>query len=388
MVNNMTTTDLNFSDTHKTNSQITAFLKHIECPVCYQHSDSPIMTCKNGHVLCNPCNLQIINQDTRKRQSGWCPTCKEYGMTRNLPLENIIREQLEDQLIFECRFKHLGCKTICSFGNLNNHVNHCPYNMDIYSCPFCNFQTPMNRYTLVNHIIDDMVGDNGDSTLRLTLIPIRTDIDLLATVDTYLSSFLDTNTWTIKRRKIEIQSQTEQKYATEFLLKDRDWEPDECMSITIFDGLDISERKLSDLTNLCEDGKIYTNNITLLFDYRQIYMFHFAANTLPASVKYTAGFLNPHTTPTDQQLFGVRLMLDKISKSTQDTSESLTPDSDKILQKQHIIHTITINHVFTHLQYTQDDDTGFYHRFKNMIITDKICSPSGHHTVAWQLIHY
>lgn len=372
------------------NARIKSCLKHIECPVCYQPADSPIMTCKNGHILCNPCNRQIINHDPRKRSTGWCPTCKEHGMTRNLPLENIIREQLEDQPVFPCKFWDLGCTARCSFGNLNKHVNHCQFNMDIYSCPFCNIQTPMNRYTLVNHIIDDMLGDNGDSTLRLSLIPIQVDIDLISTVDSYLASFLDTNTWTVKRRKIEIQTSSIDglmQYATEYLLKDRDWQPDECMSITVYEGIDITTCNFSNLETLREDGDIYTNNITLLFDNRQIYMFHFAANTLPASVKYTAGYLNPHTLPTEQRLYGVRLMLDK---KTHDRTHETKTDKEfacKYIRKQNIKNTVTINHEFTHLQYTCEDDTGFYHRFKHMIITDKICSPVGHHNIGWRLIH-
>lgn len=373
-------------DTFANNPRIKACIKHIECPVCYQPADSPIMTCKNGHILCNPCNRQIINHDPRKRSSGWCPTCKEHGMTRNLPLENIIREQLEDQPIFTCKFRDFGCMARCSFGNLNKHVNHCQFNIDIYSCPFCNIQTPMNSYTLVNHIIDDMLGDNGDSTLRLTLIPIRPDIDLMATVDSYLASFLDTNTWTVKRRKIEIQTSNTDglmQHATEYLIKDRDWQPDECMSITVYEGISITERNFSNLETLREDGEIYTNNITLLFDHRQIYMLHFAANTIPASVKYTAGYLNPHTMPDEQRLYGVRLMLDKKETAKKPECES----ASKYLNRKNIKNTITVNHEFTHLEYTREDDTGFYHRFKNMIITDKVCSPAGHHNIGWRLIH-
>jgi len=380
----------NKQPTFTDDARIKSCLKHIECPVCYQPADSPIMTCKNGHILCNPCNRQIINHDPRKRSTGWCPTCKEHGMTRNLPLENIIREQLEDQPVFPCKFRDLGCTARCSFGNLNKHVNHCQFNMDIYSCPFCNIQTPMNRYTLVNHIIDDMLGDNGDSTLRLSLIPIQVDIDLISTVDSYLASFLDTNTWTVKRRKIEIQGvKTSEKlqHATEYLIKDREWQPDECMSITVYEGIDVTTCNFSNLETLREDGDIYTNNITLLFDNRQIYMLHFAANTLPASVKYTAGYLNPHTLPTEQRLYGVRLMLDKKTHDRTHDTETDKESAYKYIRRQNIKTTVTINHEFTHLQYTREDDTGFYHRFKSMIITDKICSPVGHHNIGWRLIH-
>ncbi len=371
-------------------TRIKSCIKHIECPVCYQPADSPIMTCKNGHVLCNQCNRQLINQDPRKRSNGWCPTCKEYGMTRNLPLENIVREQLEGRPVFECKFRDLGCTARRPFGALNSHVNFCEFNMDIYSCPFCNIQTPMNRYTLVNHIIDDMLGSEGDSTLRLSLIPIRTDIDLMATVDSYLASFLDADSWTFKRRKVEIttskRGHTEGngsvQCATEYLLHERDWQPDECITITVYEGQDITGRNLSNLETLREDGDIYTNNITLLFDHRQIYMLHFAANTLPAGVKYTAGYLNPHTMPATQCLYGVRLMLDKL-----DNTVKPTDSSNQILRKQNVKNTITINHEFKHLQYTREDDIGFYHRFKNQIITDKICSPTGHHSIGWRLIH-
>jgi hypothetical protein len=248
----------------------------------------------------------------------------------------------------------------------------------------------MNRYTLVNHIIDDMLGDNGDSTLRLSLIPIQVDIDLISTVDSYLASFLDTNTWTVKRRKIEIQTSSTYgliQHATEYLIKDRDWQPDECMSITVYEGIDVTTCNFSNLETLREDGDIYTNNITLLFDHRQIYMLHFAANTLPASVKYTAGHLNPHTLPTEQRLYGVRLMLDKKTHDRTHETETDKESACKCIKKQNIKTTVTINHEFTHLQYTREDDTGFYHRFKSMIITDKICSSVGHHNIGWRLIH-
>ncbi len=369
--------------------RIKSCIKHIECPVCYQPADAPIMTCKNGHVLCNQCNRQLINQDPRKRSTGWCPTCKEYGMTRNLPLENIVREHLEDQPVFECKFRDIGCTARCPFGSLNSHVNFCEFNMDIYSCPFCNIQTPMNRYTLVNHIIDDMLGSEGDSTLRLSLIPIRSDINLMATVDSYLSSFLDSDSWTDKRRKVEITNSKHGngavQYATEYLLHESEWQPDECLTITVYEGQDISERNFSNLETLREDGDIYTNNITLLFDHRQVYMLHFAANTIPAGIKYTAGYLNPHTMPATQRLYGVRLMLDKQDRHINNTDSPTQPNP--ILRKQNVKNTITINHEFKHLQYTHEDDIGFYHRFKNQIITESVCSPTGHHTIGWRLIH-
>jgi hypothetical protein len=381
-----TTTDTNDSmDNYEI--RIKSCIKHIECPVCYQPADAPIMTCKNGHVLCNQCNRQLINQDPRKRSTGWCPTCKEFGMTRNLPLENIVRDNLEGRPVFECKFRDLGCTARRPFGSLNSHVNFCEFNMDIYSCPFCNIQTPMNRYTLVNHIIDDMLGSEGDSTLRLSLIPVSKDIDLMGTVDSYLASFLDADSWTVKRRKVEITTSKNgiEQYATEYLLHESEWQPDECLTITVYEGLDITDCNFSNLETLREDGDIYTNNITLLFDHRQIYMLHFAANTLPAGIKYTAGYLNQHTMPESQRLHGVRLMLDKQDNTVKIIDSPTQPNP--ILRKQNVKNTITINHEFKHLQYTREDDIGFYHRFKNQIITDKVCSPTGHHSIGWRLIH-
>lgn len=383
---NTETNIINGMDNYET--RIKSCIKHIECPVCYQPADAPIMTCRNGHVLCNQCNRQLINQEPRKRITGWCPTCKEYGMTRNLPLENIVRDQLEGRPVFECKFRDLGCTARSPFGALNSHVNFCEFNEDIYSCPFCNIQTPMNRYTLVSHIIDDMLSSEGDSTLRLSLIPIRTDIAIIANVNSYLTSFIDADSWTFKRRKVEITTSKNGngtvQYATEYLLHERDWQPDERMTITVYEGQDISERNFGNLETLHENGEFYTNNITLLFDHRQIYILHFAANTLPAGIKYTAGYLNPHITPDSQCLYGVRLMLDKLD-NTENTPDSPT-STNPILRKQNVLNTITINHEFKHLQYTREDDIGFYHRFKNQIITDKVCSPTGHHSIGWRLI--
>jgi len=231
-----------------------------------------------------------------------------------------------------------------------------------------------------------MIGNDGDSLLRLSLIPISKDIDLMATVDSYLASFLDADSWSVKRRKIGIQTShtpNNLQYATEYLLHEREWQPDECLSIVVYEGQDITDRNFSNLDNLREDGDIYTNNITLLFDHRQIYMLHFAANTLPSSIKYTCGYLNPHIVSESQCLYGVRLMLDKLEREVKNDPQS---SQQHILRKQNVKNTITINHEFKHVQYTQEDDTGFYHRFKNMIITDKVCSPTGHHSIGWRLI--
>lgn len=375
--------------------KLAAILKHIECPVCYLPADAPIRTCKNGHILCTPCNHQLIYQNPRKRGEGWCPTCKEYGMTRNLPLENVMREQLGDAEIYDCRFREFGCKARLQFGKLMDHVNLCEYNQELYKCPFCRIHAPMNRYTLVNHIIDDMTSNDGDPTMRLTLIPIHADIDLITTVDSYLASFLDTEQWVLKRRRVEllIGKNHPNKFAIEYYLHNREWELDESITITVYEAVDISGSNFGNQDILREDNDIYTNCITLLFDIRQIYVMHFAANTLPASIKYTAGYLNPYFKPDEQKIYCIRLMLDMWESTTTATTTNIesAPTQPRasalIMQKRHIKNTITINHKLNHIQYGPDDDTGFYHRFKNTIITDRVCSPTAHHSVLWRLIY-
>lgn len=172
------TTETDTQTNSQTNSQTniltrmtSEIISNLQCPVCLQMCDPPLMSCPNGHFTCKPCTSRISG-DTLKRKM--CPQCREQGFIRNLPYEKMAVELLDGT---ELKCPHScdesdGCMGRYKFGKLREHLKHCAGLTQKYNCP-CPRCTEHNLYSLpelIKHLIINL-GFNTDEEYRLSFVP-------------------------------------------------------------------------------------------------------------------------------------------------------------------------------------------------------------------------
>jgi hypothetical protein len=146
-------------------------IANLQCPVCFQMCEPPLMSCPNGHFTCQSCLMRITG-DTLKRKQ--CPQCRETGFIRNLPYEKMSTELLGGT---ELKCPHTsddlsGCQTTYKYGELKMHNKVCKSLVQRYNCP-CPRCTERNLYSLpelVEHVIINL-GFNTDEEYQLNFLP-------------------------------------------------------------------------------------------------------------------------------------------------------------------------------------------------------------------------
>lgn len=150
---------------------ISDIITNIQCPVCLQLCEPPLMSCPNGHFTCSTC-LSRIYGDTLKKKP--CPQCREQGFIRNLPYEKLAASLLAGT---ELKCPHSsdeigGCCQSYKFGGLNEHLKGCAGLTQKYNCP-CPRCTERNLYSLpelIKHMIINL-GFNTDEEYHLSFLP-------------------------------------------------------------------------------------------------------------------------------------------------------------------------------------------------------------------------
>ena len=146
-------------------------ITNLNCPVCLQLADPPLMSCPNGHFTCSYC-ISKLTGDTLKKKS--CPQCRETGFIRNLPYEKMARELLTETEL-KCPHsedKSDGCTMTYKYGKLVDHLKVCKGVIQKYNCP-CPRCTEHNLYSLpelIEHIIINL-GFNTDEEYRISFMP-------------------------------------------------------------------------------------------------------------------------------------------------------------------------------------------------------------------------
>jgi len=114
----------------------------LECPVCFEvPREGPILSCPNGHHLCQSCSKRITS----------CPVCKDPNINiRNVLAEKMVEVALKDVPI-KCKFS--GCEVRNVLGELSQHEKLCPHRT--VACPSfhrgaCDWHGPLSE--MVKHI--------------------------------------------------------------------------------------------------------------------------------------------------------------------------------------------------------------------------------------------
>lgn len=92
----------------------------MECPVCLERLESPVVCCVNGHPLCPKCQKKI----------RVCPLCANNFSTHQHTFIN----QLVTTFPFRCKYALEGCTEILVPDNLKVHEKVCEYRY--VDCPF------------------------------------------------------------------------------------------------------------------------------------------------------------------------------------------------------------------------------------------------------------
>jgi len=84
-----------------------AFLKLLECPVCFERICPPVSVCINGHGVCKDCRKHLIT----------CPQCKaSFSQYKNTMIDQIIEES-----VFLCKYSERGCAVELKYLAMEEH---------------------------------------------------------------------------------------------------------------------------------------------------------------------------------------------------------------------------------------------------------------------------
>ncbi|PSN33464.1 hypothetical protein C0J52_24443 [Blattella germanica] len=128
-------------------------LKELECPVCLELMQPPILLCKNGHSVCNQC----------RRSMDKCPICRsEFVDTRNVIAENLSRS-----VKHPCKFHNSGCIEKFLSSDKSKHEDKCVYrprkcpfsNVDL--CPWLGALCQMKEHIIDSHMYLKSIGTDG-----------------------------------------------------------------------------------------------------------------------------------------------------------------------------------------------------------------------------------
>jgi E3 ubiquitin-protein ligase SIAH1 len=104
-------------------------LKDLECPVCMDYFQEPIIMCSNGHNVCGKCKAKLKK----------CPVCRsDFLETRNRTLES-----LTSKLTATCKYSHIVCDKKITLLNIKFPTATC--HRLPYKCPYpsCSSENPL-----------------------------------------------------------------------------------------------------------------------------------------------------------------------------------------------------------------------------------------------------
>jgi len=119
----------------------------VTCPVCKQVPRSvPIPVCPNGHIICQPCLLQLETRD--------CPTCR----TPILPNQfSVVAAGVASKLPHACKFP--GCEVKLALDKIKLHELNC--RLRPVQCGCCHEMAPIENFLDHNcHCFDWTLGGN------------------------------------------------------------------------------------------------------------------------------------------------------------------------------------------------------------------------------------
>lgn len=170
-------------------------ITNLQCPVCLQLSDPPLMSCPNGHFTCKPCLLRL-SSDSMKHKI--CPHCRERGFIRNLPYEKMANEILKETELKcpnnDCNCVSEGsehtnkcCTQTYKYGELSKHLKECKGLQKKYNCPCprCNESKLYTFTELVEHIMINM-GFDTDEEHIFNFLPTQA----VGTIDALIAGIL------------------------------------------------------------------------------------------------------------------------------------------------------------------------------------------------------
>lgn len=94
--------------------------KFTNCPVCFERLIPPVVTCQNGHAICQDC----------RRKLKTCFSCKG-NFTAN---KNTFLDQMLESIPVTCKYKASGCESEILIKNIKEHESDCYYKEKQCSC--------------------------------------------------------------------------------------------------------------------------------------------------------------------------------------------------------------------------------------------------------------
>ena len=124
-------------------------LGELECPVCHEYMEPPIILCQNGHNICNVCKPKVHK----------CGVCRSsYMSTHNITLENITRF-----CIYPCKNQEEGCAETMTLTEKASHLKYCVYQTRV--CPFTKiFKAECSWKGLLSEMKEHVLNDHGFET--------------------------------------------------------------------------------------------------------------------------------------------------------------------------------------------------------------------------------
>jgi Seven in absentia protein family. len=124
-------------------------LRELECPVCHEYMEPPIILCEKGHNICYVCKPKV----------NACGLCRSnYLSTQNLTLENIARF-----CMYPCKNQEEGCAETMTLTEKQSHLKYCVYQTRV--CPFTKiFKAECSWEGLLSEMKEHVLNDHGFET--------------------------------------------------------------------------------------------------------------------------------------------------------------------------------------------------------------------------------
>lgn len=104
----------------------------LECPICLNLMSVMSCFCPNGHALCQPCMLMLLNTRGTSNTDVQCPLCRTLMVHLSSSSAMIVKlSQLSAFVKVACPHQSFGCPELVPVQLFNEHQSTCRYVPDV-----------------------------------------------------------------------------------------------------------------------------------------------------------------------------------------------------------------------------------------------------------------
>ncbi|XP_050056601.1 E3 ubiquitin-protein ligase sina-like [Aphis gossypii] len=150
----------------------------LECPICLTLVSVIACYCPDGHAMCEPCMLTLLN--TNSARENPCPLCRTL-MLQSLGTSTTVVKLTESSTLVKvtCSNWQHGCTELISVRCVSNHESECPHVPTILQC-----QVTMCQWLGMYEQLFEHVSSSHSGLWQMILLKHRNYIFIIFTTYT------------------------------------------------------------------------------------------------------------------------------------------------------------------------------------------------------------